>query len=181
MNDQNLDDLRKGKIHPADAAENYRDRQRQRRPTSHKSVLVLFALTSIAGFTMVAELGTEQPHLRIMLAACAIPVVSVMGILALRLSKLTYLFTTAALLLSVAVMGWSIARSFDVGGSGAPSDKAGALAGNLFGLLIFALVLWRYTFGHPSRAYYGLAQPIDNSPPITKPRQRGADDNFVNY
>lgn len=175
MNRENPYDPPKSALDAEDAAEQLRARKRQRRPLSHKCVLLFFGVYAVGCFATLAGMEVSPSFLGVLLGVCAIPVISVIGIVGFRLSKFTYFFTSASLLLLLTTTIMWIRKLLETRGDSALAEHTGAILGSAIGVVLLVLLLWRYTFGAPSRAYYGftVAQSAAVLPKSIPPKGSG--------
>jgi hypothetical protein len=158
-----------------DAAELRRLRLRQRRPVSHKAVLVFLAASTIGVSALLAGADTPPEKLGIVVGAALGPLISITGIVAFRLSKVTYLITSACLLsIFILAIGLLVGTFQSTNDSGVAPRATSLFAGAL-GLTLTGLLAWRYTFGAASRTYYGFGAPSAPTalPKSIPPKHRG--------
>lgn len=131
-------------------------RSKMKRPASHKwAIFFFFASSALTVRLLFGTLRTGVFNVRgaVLLVMCLLPLLMLTFF---RYSRITYYITAVEVALIALLFGFmgfsSLLRSNG-------DESGGFLSANVFWIVVFVSLFWRFSFGRPSRAYFGFCEP----------------------
>ena len=129
-----------------------------KRPASHKWAIAMFLIFLIlTAFAVpgLIQVRDSRPVIIVGLILCFWFVLPTIALLFFRYAQATYYITSVALGFVVIPFGLSTISSLGMERTG----SGFVMFGNVFWLLIFVLLWWKFSLGKPSRTYFGFPVP----------------------